>query len=703
MKKNLILSVALLLLSLSASAQEWKTYDNNRIAVSSDGNNADDFKDKWPRADPDDWGGTPATMAIIAKAQLGDKLVHFSYNNFVEGNRGADSENIMDIGVQSGIQRFHFNPEVFFDVTKKFKESKESLKREMAKSTAADPLYYLHMGPAEYFYQCVKECVDEGHAEALSHVYVVSHSGYNDNHLRRPYHHTMDHAIHYSGNRLVYKRIKDQNGQGAPNQGWNTKGNFFSWYWMKDSDDPNIQWLYDRLCQHRGKVADISDAGLMYYILTNDETGNVLKFKDFLGDEIIPNSVVHPTSISTDNSELLVFVGQKNTIKATVSPELTSNKSVIWKSSNSRVATVQNGDVFGVKAGKATITATTVDGGISKKISVQVKALPTMADGRVIYNAMECFNDIDIEGFVPAYKDTPRNAMAVDAVKYKDMFAASTMVYEGEEGLYDLTLMTLKELDGESSYRISINEQIVGQFKNKTTEKDYEPDFFTARKVTLQKGDVIRIESNTHSNFKVPEGEIFAFSRGRWRQLGIAVADLNIDAAQEPTLLSIEAENASLKGSWKKIKDSSASNGAYIVYNGPNQYPAALPEETAVLKFEVKEAGTYTVKWYMRQPEGQQGTDLGNDVWLDFSDAVQLAGNTVLTGGHKFVLRSGKNFNYGGALDIHGIGASWLHVRFDKPGTYTIKMSGRSANLEIDRFILYKGMNDEQVIEKLAQ
>lgn len=702
MKKNLILSMVLLAMSVSASAQEWKEYNNNRIAVSADGNNADDYKDKWLRADPDDWGGTPATMAIIAKAKLGDKLVHFSYNNFVEGNRGADSENIMDIGVQSGIKRFHFNSEVFFDATKKFDEAKESLKSAMAKSTAADPLYFLHMGPSEFFYQCVKECVDEGHAEALSHVYVVSHSGYNDNHLRRPYHHSMAHAIHYSGNRLVYKRIKDQNGPGAPDKGWNTKKNFFPWLWMKDADDPNIQWLYDRLCQHSGGVADISDAGLMYYILTNDEGGSVTKFKEFLGDEIVPNSVVLPTQITTDNSKLLVFAGQKNNIRATVHPELASNKTIVWKSSNSRVATVQNGDVYGVKPGRATITASTFDGKLSKKVSVQVKALPKMEDGRVIYNAMECFNDIDVDGFVPAYKDKPRNAMAVDAVKYKDKFAASTMVYEGAEGLYDLTLMTLKELDGESSYRISINDHLVGEFRNKTTKKDYEPDFFTARKVTLKKGDVIRVESNTNSNFRVPEGDIFAFSRGRWRQLGIAVADLNIDAAQEPTILSIEAENARLKGSWKKIKSKVASNGSYIVYAGANQYQEALPAETIDLKFEVKEAGTYTVKWEMRQPEGQQGSDLGNDVWLDFPDAVQLGGNNTLTGPHKFVLRSGKLFNYGGALDLH-TGASWLHVRFDKAGTYTIRMSGRSANLDIDRFILYKGYNDEQVIEKLAQ
>ncbi len=278
--KILILLQLLLTIPVVASAQEWG-YDNNRFAISADGNNVDDPLDKWLRADEDDWGTTPASMAIVAKLDLGHKLVHYSYNNFVEGLPGPDDENMMDIGVKGGLARFPLNSAVFFDCTKEFLRAKESLKREIARSTPNDPLYFIHMGPSEFFYQCIDEVINEGGIESLSHVYVLSHSGYNDNHIRRPYHRTMEQAIARSGDRINYKKIKDQN------RGWNTKEEFTPWYWMRDSKDPDIVWLYDRLIQNAKGHADISDAGLLYYLLIGDEDGNPSKLKELLGKRII--------------------------------------------------------------------------------------------------------------------------------------------------------------------------------------------------------------------------------------------------------------------------------------------------------------------------------------------------------------------------------------------------------------------------------
>ncbi|MFR9651138.1 MAG: hypothetical protein SNG35_03840 [Rikenellaceae bacterium] len=279
--------IALLLqLSVICSAQEWN-YNNNRFAISADGNNVDDPLDKWLRADEDDWGATPATMAIIAKLNLGHKLVHFSYNNFVEGLPGPDEENMMAIGVEGGLARLPLNSAVFYDCTKEFNRAKESLKREIARSTESDPLYFIHMGPSEFFYQCIDEVVAEGGIESTSHIYVLSHSGYNDNHLRRPYHHTMEQAIALSEGRIKYRRIKDQNGSNDPNKLWNSLKDFSVWYWMRDSKDPNIRWIYSRMEPNAKGHADISDAGLVFYLLVGDEDGSPSKLRDFFGDSIL--------------------------------------------------------------------------------------------------------------------------------------------------------------------------------------------------------------------------------------------------------------------------------------------------------------------------------------------------------------------------------------------------------------------------------
>ena len=64
--------------------------------------------------------------------------------------------------------------------------------------------------------------------------------------------------------------------------------------------------------------------------------------------------------------------GETFDLKATVSPANASNKNVTWKSSNTSVATVTNGKVKAVGAGKTTITVTTADGSKTATCSVTV-------------------------------------------------------------------------------------------------------------------------------------------------------------------------------------------------------------------------------------------------------------------------------------------------------------------------------------------
>jgi len=59
-------------------------------------------------------------------------------------------------------------------------------------------------------------------------------------------------------------------------------------------------------------------------------------------------------------------------LTATVQPANATNKTVIWTSSNSSVATVDNGKVIAVAPGAATITATTEDGGRTATCAVTV-------------------------------------------------------------------------------------------------------------------------------------------------------------------------------------------------------------------------------------------------------------------------------------------------------------------------------------------
>lgn len=74
--------------------------------------------------------------------------------------------------------------------------------------------------------------------------------------------------------------------------------------------------------------------------------------------------IVNVESVSLNKTSLELEAGDSEQLTATVEPENATNKSVTWTSNNDSVATVDNnGTVTAHKAGTATITVTTMDGG----------------------------------------------------------------------------------------------------------------------------------------------------------------------------------------------------------------------------------------------------------------------------------------------------------------------------------------------------
>ena len=140
------------------------------------------------------------------------------------------------------------------------------------------------------------------------------------------------------------------------------------------------------------------------------------------------------------------------------------------------------------------------------------------------FNATSDFDNTNVSGFVPAYVDARRDALAVDASLYPNEFAAATLIFEGLSGTYDLVLNTMAESDGESTYRIAINGRRQSEtFTNPiifgTNQAEYTPFANVWENLTLSNGDEIRVEFNAASNGLIPEGNAFAFARGRWTSL----------------------------------------------------------------------------------------------------------------------------------------------------------------------------------------
>ncbi|MFJ7754504.1 Ig-like domain-containing protein [Peribacillus muralis] len=85
------------------------------------------------------------------------------------------------------------------------------------------------------------------------------------------------------------------------------------------------------------------------------------------------NVTVPVTAISLDPASLDLMVGGKDhTLTETVSPVNATNKNVTWTTSDSSVATIENGTVHPIGPGQAIITVTTEDGRLTASATINV-------------------------------------------------------------------------------------------------------------------------------------------------------------------------------------------------------------------------------------------------------------------------------------------------------------------------------------------
>ena len=89
---------------------------------------------------------------------------------------------------------------------------------------------------------------------------------------------------------------------------------------------------------------------------------------------VAQNASINSSSIALDKNTLEVYKGTNSTLIATATPA-NHTDSILWKSSDDNVATVNNGVVTGKNTGKCTITAySSVNSSVKAECSVNVKA-----------------------------------------------------------------------------------------------------------------------------------------------------------------------------------------------------------------------------------------------------------------------------------------------------------------------------------------
>ena len=93
------------------------------------------------------------------------------------------------------------------------------------------------------------------------------------------------------------------------------------------------------------------------------------------------------TSIKLNRSKVTIDKGRSIRLVATVTPNDADNKALIWKSSNTNIATVNNGYVKAIKTGKATIIVSSSDGSnITAKCDITIVQKATKVTVRQYYH-----------------------------------------------------------------------------------------------------------------------------------------------------------------------------------------------------------------------------------------------------------------------------------------------------------------------------
>ena len=235
---------------------------NGRIAISADGNDHD----------RDDIGATPMGLAILAQAGLQNKLVHYDYNSHIWGNDTYDQKRDMTESTLGAASRFNFGKGNFISAIDETNKAEKSIADAINESSASNPLYIIAAGPMAV----VGEGIKRSDEDKRKYVTVLSHSDWNDDHQ----HNGSLTADYIKQTSVKFIKIKDQNAS--------LRRDWSGWDWLKNHADINLRWVYERMQVAMRPRADVSDAGLIWYLLHNDQNANPNKLRSFFDGSTPP-------------------------------------------------------------------------------------------------------------------------------------------------------------------------------------------------------------------------------------------------------------------------------------------------------------------------------------------------------------------------------------------------------------------------------
>lgn len=243
---------------------------NKRLAISCDGN----------LHDRDDICAVSMEIGILAKAGVQSKVVYFGYNDHYWKTSSAQQTDETNSVLNSAKSWAGFDMTKFISARTYHSTAVTMLKNEINKSTSTDSLIIAGLGPM----QIVGEAIAASDPTKRKYVRVVSHSTWNNEHAGRygsgeglsgtRYNLESGYSCKpISGMGVKISKIKDQN--------QTVSAAYSYYYWLRDATDSRLNLIYKEGLIAAKSNFDCSDAGVIWYILKNDQNGSPSKLKAF--------------------------------------------------------------------------------------------------------------------------------------------------------------------------------------------------------------------------------------------------------------------------------------------------------------------------------------------------------------------------------------------------------------------------------------
>lgn len=246
------------------------------------------------------------------------------------------------------------------------------------------------------------------------------------------------------------------------------------------------------------------------------------QWKDFYQ---IVEDIVLATSISLNNTSICLEVGETSTLVATLLPSNTTTNNIIWKSSNTAIATVdQNGMVTAVAEGTTTITASTTDGSnLSTSCEVTVtqpdvpsayefiaeKSITTIAHQAtpIVFSLK---NPADIKG-IEFDIATSTWLNATGTVTVKTGTAEPSSVDFVSQPVFTLTERFIGEMD-ETKWMYLFEQTVLIEYPNMLNGAETEKGLYGT--VAIHMGEEVQTEEDfvVKEYLEAGEGELFAIN-----------------------------------------------------------------------------------------------------------------------------------------------------------------------------------------------